>query len=220
MKKIRTNIYTIQKDPFNLEDALNSIQDSKDSILYTNCTSSLRIRNTKLDVQFDTALYSEEKEVLILLIQGGKLSSDDFRKQLDMRNISYHEVVFAKRNFKDIEKEKEIWFARDGEFLDNAANDSKRKGYDVCSFYPTIKGKFDIRYNTDSDGTVVLGRQEIRGVIEFEDKYILLINHIEDCNVYYKKALKILAKRGILATMEKDDEWEVNRAIKQYKKEL
>ena len=210
MKNMRTNIYTIQKNPSNIINALNSVLNSKENILFTNCKSFLRVGNVKYNVQFDTAFFSEENEILILLIHGGKLTPEEFKYLLDKRNIPYHEVVFDVKEYKEAEDEKEIWFARDGNFLDTAAWDSKRKGFDICIFYPTLKGKFDIQYNTDLEGTVSLDRQEIRGVVEFEDKLVLLINHLEDCNVYYKKAIKILTKRGINVTMDKEDSWYKN----------
>ena len=219
MKNMRTNIYTIQKNPSNIKDALNRIQYSRENILFTNCTSYLKVGNVKFKVQFDTALFSEENEMLILLIHGGELTSEDLKQQLEERNIPFHEVSFDIKEYKDLEEEKEIWFARDGEFLDDAASNSKRKGYDLCTFYPTVKGKFDIQYNTDLEGTVALDRQEIRGIVEFDDKIILLINHVEDCNVYYKKALKILANRGIAVTMDQPENWNKKHEEKQYKKE-
>ena len=218
MKSTRMNIETIQKDGSNLESTLNSIKNSENNILFTNCTSLLKVGNKKFQVQFNTALYCDTKELLILGMHGGKMTPDTWEEELARRNITYHEVVFDVKEYRDSDEEKQLWFARDGLSLENAITDSKRKGMDTCTFYPTLKGKLEIKYNSDLEGTVALDRQEIRGVIEFEDKLILIINHTEDCNVYYKKALRLLSKNDIATMMETPDGWNRKNVPKQYKK--
>jgi len=214
------DIWAIQHQPEEVYTALDGLENSQDNTLFTNCRSYLRVGERKLYVQFDTAFFNEEKERLILLMQNGLLTLDQFREILTKKQISYNEVSFMKTMPLSQTEMKEIWFARDRDVLTDAIQDSKRKEIDVCEYYPALGGRFELRYPTDEDSFVPLERQAIRGAMVLEDKIIVLMSNSNEKNVDFREAMKVLQENDMTPLIITDErELDPETLPKQYKKE-
>ena len=201
MVKSNLDVWAIQKYPEELSIALSNIKgDSKNNILFSNCSCDMRIGNKHVNRNFDTMLYAEDSDTLVILMKDGKVTASDIRKNLDDRNILYHEVVFDREEdheYRDDESIKELWFAREPYVLEDAFIDSKNRCYNECIYYPVVDGSLELQYlNNNKELSMVDGRI-FRGVVEFPDKMILLINQNDPRNITKKDIMKLFGKHEI-----------------------
>lgn len=216
MESSKLDIWAIQHNPDEIDTALDNITDSATNILYTNCISKLKIGGRVFKIEFDTMFQSEENDMLILIMRGSKVTVEDLKRKLAERGITYNEIVFENSEYQDYDNDlKEIWFARDESVLKDALNDSKKKGNDVARYNPVIKGKLSFKYfsrqylETDGEPPIeTFERIRTRGMIETDDKIILLVNSEEDRNIYYKQALKVLSNTGMTPVIEDYESYE------------
>lgn len=202
MESSKLDIWAIQHYPEEVENALNRITDNNSNVLFTNCISILHMSDRKFKIEFDTAFFSDKDDTLIVLMRGSKMTREEFIERLKRRNIGFSEVVFSDSKFKDYDEPlKEIWFARDVSVLEDAVVESKKKGISSCRYNPIMRGMFLLKYPLE-ESSEVLDFQELRGIVELEDKTIILINNLEDRNVYFKKALEVFSKLGITPIIE------------------
>lgn len=183
------DIWAIQHYPQEIMHAIDGLEDSRDNILYNNCRSYLRVGEKKLLVQFDTALFCEDKERLVLLQQNGEFTPDMLRTLLDDKKIPYHEVTFLEGRPLPQDELKEIWFARDQQVLDDALKESKSKGIDVCEYYPDLGGRLELRYTDDDGNYIAFYKQSMRGAILLEDKIVILMSRGNRRNINFQQAL-------------------------------
>ena len=94
MQNINKVIFAIQDDEETLRHALNKVRNTKENILITNCISRLKLGESKLHVIFDTFLYNDDKNVLIMIKDSSIVTPDLFRELLDENNVSYNELNF------------------------------------------------------------------------------------------------------------------------------
>lgn len=216
------DIWAVQTDPKEVITALDNIKTDNDIILYTNLVCNFKIGNEDITSrQFDTFLYSEENDILVLLMRGGKASADDIRDYLDNKQLKYNEIVFAP-SVKDYEDEytgPEIWFAREKYVLDDAIADSIEKGSKKeCEFYPFLPANLNLGYltNSKSDNFSVEGRL-FRGVIKLEDKIILLVSQNDPRNVTTSEVNEVLNKYGIEYTILDNSDFDLSKSLKSSK---
>lgn len=187
------DIWAIQNIPTELDLAINNIkQDSKYNILYCNCACNFTVGNTFLTSKnFDTMFYSEDSDMLILLQKEGIVSSKDLKEKLSARGIQY--TNFDLGNLSDTTLletvNKEIWFARDKSTLLEALQDSKEKGINRTIYYPNVQSSIQMGYIDANCELVELEGRCMQGVIDLEDKMILIIlekgkNGIREIDVY------------------------------------
>lgn len=63
------DIWAVQDDPEEVITALDNIKTDNDIILYTNALCKFQIGNENITSrQFDTFLYSEENDILVMLM--------------------------------------------------------------------------------------------------------------------------------------------------------
>ena len=214
------DIWAIQHNPEEVYTALDGLEETQENTLYNNCISYLRVGDRKLYVQFDTAFYNEEKERLILLMKDGLLTRDQFVEILNRKGIPFNEVTFMQMDPLTQDELKEIWFAKDRDVLTDAIQDSKRKGIDVCQYFPDLGGRFELRYPVGEDQLVMLDRQGIRGAMVLEDKIIVLMSNSREENVKYPQALEVLQENDMTPfIMVGERELPIEELPKQYKKE-
>lgn len=187
------DIWAIQNIPTELDLAINNIkQDSKYNILYCNCACNFTVGNTFLTSKnFDTMFYSEDSDMIILLQKEGIVSSKDLKEKLSARGIQY--TNFDLGNLSDTTLletvNKEIWFARDKSTLLEALQDSKEKGINRTIYYPNVQSSIQMGYIDANCELVELEGRCMQGVIDLEDKMILIIlekgkNGIREIDVY------------------------------------
>lgn len=196
MSKSNLDVWAIQKYPDELKSALSNVKkDSSKNILYTNCISQLSLGNVNIDsIVFDTFLYAEDSDTLIMLMKYCGVDANDIRKYLDSNNINYNEVCLSNdQNYTDYDSDMpELWFAREEYVLREALEETRNTYYsNSCIFYPNINGELSLNYSDDIKIYEIDGRK-ISGVITTTDKAILLINQNDDRNLKYDDVLKIL----------------------------
>ncbi len=212
-------IRVINDRPEDVLNAIKGIKDSEDNTMYNNCISYLRVGEKVLYIQFGAALLSEDKDKLILLVKDGLITSEEFRKLLDNKNIPYNEITFMESMPLSQNVDKKIWFAREEGILREALRDSKEKGIDECNYYPGIHGRFELRYPSESKPVPFI-RQAIKGAITLEDKIILLMSNSKKMNITPREACEIVFDEDIIIRMVAGDKSLPEKEIKQYKKEL
>lgn len=221
MKNSKFDVWAIQHYPQEMATALEGVKSSPRNTLFTNCTSYLRVGDRVLHVHFDRALYCEESQRLILLMQNAQLSTDEFRKMLDERGIEFQEVRFIKTKGMKNEKTRELWFAQTPEVLEDALKESKAKGIDTCDYYPEIRGVLELRYLCpDNFKMITFDSQLIRGVEVLDDKIVLNLKQGGKKQVEYHDVLKLLQQYDYAPSIRKGVYNLPKSALpKQYKKE-
>lgn len=220
MANTNYDIWAIQQYPQEIVNAIDGLEDSQDNILYNNCRSYLRIGDRKLKIQFDTALFCEDKERLILLKRDGNLTPDMLRMILDEKKIPYNEVTFLEGQPVQQDELKEIWFARDKYVLDDALRESRDKGIDVCEYYPDLGGRLELRYTDDDGHYVTFYKQSIRGAMILEDKIIILMGRGNKRNINFQQALCSIYDNDMVPQMVVGErELPIDQIPRQYKKE-
>lgn len=193
------DVWAIQARKEELINALDKIKTDKDIILFTNLLSNFKLGHQTITCeQFDTVLYSEENDILIMLMRDGAANATDIRKYLDKKGFMYHEVNFAPSSIQreDDNTIPEIWFAREQSVVEDAFKDTLSKDVKKeFEYYPFLTGGLTLGYttNVEREDLSYLGqeRQEefpvdgriFRGLVKLEDKLILLINQGEKRNV-------------------------------------
>lgn len=198
MQNKNKKIFAIQDNEETLIHALNKIRNTKDNILITNCISRLRIGESKLHVIFDTILYNDEKNILIMIKDSSTVTPDVFREMLDANNVGYNEIKFREYlHFDKPETSKDLFFATDISNFKFCIDESKRKEIDSCTYYPAMTGHFTIKYFYDKEKQEQLDDYYIKGILELDDKIILIVKENEESNLYFKKILYELENKGM-----------------------
>ena len=169
------NIWAIQNEGKKLEKALDNVTKEGLNLLYRNCISKLTIgNNIEATRQFDTCLYSEVNDLLIMLMRNGERTSKHIKQYLNDKGIVYHEIKFSslKDKYKNESESPELWFVNDKRALESAIKDSKNNGFTTCSFYPNVNSDLSFCYRCDED-QVMFEQITFKGLVIFPDKVIL-----------------------------------------------
>jgi len=219
MEKTKLDILLVQNDPRELYNALKKINSaSNENILFSNCISSVKVGNQFLNLQFDRAFYSNK---LVLVRRNCKIDHEDFKGVLDEWKIKYQEVVFddSKFNYNSRKEIKNVYFPRGSESLIESLEDSKRKGITSCNYYTEVKGLIALKYYLTNGDLELLDARNTKGLIELDDKLIMLVDQDEKRNIKVDKALRILKREGISINISEETENIIGEdKVKQYKK--
>lgn len=200
--KSNLDVWAIQYHPEELLVALQQLKDGI-NIIYSNCTCDLKIGSQTIkNRQFDTILYNEESDILILLMRGGKATKQDIIKYLEKNNKQYGEVTFDSTAFDDYydsDNVPELWFAREKYVLDDALEDSKRQNIMTCEFYPLIDGTMNLGYIIGVEEQISIDDRIFKGLLKLDDKLVLIIN--QSNNVDKKGKCRNMSVDDILNTM-------------------
>ena len=181
------DIWAIQFYPKKLYTALNRIGDGV-NIVYSNVISNLKLDNENIvGRSFNTVLYNDDKKILIMLMDGCIANKSDIVKYLAQNNKKFVEIRFMINKQKNnSDEEREFWFVKDEIVLEEAVKNSFNKSYDKCKIDPNVKGSFDLSYKNNDHKKMIINKVDIKGVIEFKDKIILLL----DNDINYVDVLK------------------------------
>ncbi len=212
-------IRVINHNPEEVYNAIEGLEESDYLTLFKNCKSYLRVGNKRINIQFDTALISEDKDRMVLLMKDGLLGSDSLESILNKKNIKYNSVTFMDSIPMNIDDQREICFAREESNLRSALKDSKEKGISVCGYYPDMSGRFELRYPLEDNHLVPFERQAIKGVVLLEDKMILMMSNSKDMNLKYHDVIKALYEEDIVPMIVMGEYNIEDEKVKQYIKE-
>lgn len=220
------DVWAIQTLPEELNTALDNVKTDNDIILFTNVKSEFSLGDEQITSrQFDTFLYSEENDILVMLMRGGRVTADNIREYLDKKDFSYHEVSFARSpiNHKDDLSIPELWFAREEYVVEDAFKDSIARGSKKdFEYFPFLTGNLSLNYRTDDEEEDLSFLEEqkpesysvdgrlFRGLIKLEDKIILLISQGETRNVNASDIGKIAQKYGFTYTILANEDFKLS----------
>ena len=182
------DVWAIQYYPEELYNALNNINDGL-NIIYSNVKSDLYIGKEKVKSrQFDTILYNEESDILIMLARAGIANKEDVIKYLDSNGKRYVEIDFDYRIFDYKEKYNvpEIWFSRERYVLEDAIQDSLNKGITKAKFYPCIKSELKLGFLSRYHKYINLDSINFKGLLQLEDKIVLIVNEKNNVDKFGK----------------------------------
>ena len=196
------DVWAIQYYPEELLTALTQIKEGM-NIIYSNLTCAFRIGSKEIKTrQFDTILYNEESDILIMLMRGGQAKKEDMIKYLEDNNKQYTEVSFAPtiEYYRDSDSIPELWFAREEYVIKDALNDSKIKGINYLEYYPNVIGNINLGYITNSNNSnISIDGRSIKGLIKLEDKIVLIINqeNNKDKNLDFRSIISIIRENNM-----------------------
>ena len=196
MKRKVLDIWAIINYPKELYTALAQLKT--DVTIFENVICEFRIGAHVLqNRQFDKIIYSEESDTIILLTRGGKATIEQAEKYLQEHKIDYNKVVFIEDTtpYED-DGSKEYWFARDLYVLEDALNDSLNKGLKDCEYDATLKACLTFKYLGKNDRKYQLIKIPFKGMLELDDKFILITNSKYNKNITYDMVLDTLDKKG------------------------
>ena len=203
MSKNFLDIWAVQSYAHELPIALDNIT-TDDAIIFENAIIELKIDEEKImDKIFCCVIYSEESDVMIMIMKNSPVTSEDAKNYLDSKGIPYHSVTFIEDiNEYEIEvTTPEIWFARDSQGVEDAVCDSKSKDLESLSFTfnPETKSRLKFHFLTSTEKNKITfdGKIRFKGMVKLEDKIILLVEHDDITDKSIKKSvIKILKKHG------------------------
>ena len=196
------DVWAIQYYPEELLTALTQIKEGM-NIIYSNLTCAFRIGSKDIKTrQFDTILYNEESDILIMLMRGGVAKKEDIIKFLEDNNKPYSEVTFSPSviEYNDKDSIPELWFAREEYVIKDALNDSKIKGINYLEYYPNVIGNINLGYITNSNNSnISIDGRSIKGLIKLEDKIVLIINqeNNKDKNLDFINIISIIRENNM-----------------------
>lgn len=194
--KSNLDVWAIQKDPEHVLTALKLLEyQDDDIILFTNCITKFRIGDRRITTrQFDTVLTSPKNDIVIFLQRDGIAEPSDMARFLDKRNFSYQVVVgeYISDNYINDEEIPELWFAREEFVLKDALEESLSKGITSCMLYNKLDGELSVGYYKQDGNFIEIEGRFLQGIVETEDKMILMINHKEERNLDFNDVARIV----------------------------
>ena len=198
MQNLNKKIFAIQDDLDTLKSAIIKVRNTDNNLLVTNCISRLKLGNQKLHIIFDTLLYNDDKNILIMIKDSSVVSPELFKKMLNNNNVGYNELNFREYlHFDKPETSKELFFATSISNLKYVIEKSMKNGSDSCTYYPTITGHFTLKYFYNKEKQEQLDDYYIKGLLELDDKIILIIKESTEPTLYFKRILYELEKMNI-----------------------
>lgn len=199
MKNDVLDIWAVQSYKDELYTALSNIKYD-DVVVFENLFVNLKINDRLIkNILFNTAIFSEKSDVLILLSNDSPAKREDAIKYLDEAEYNYHLVSFEEHEIKSSDsKRKEFWFARDPYVVSEACDDSlsknARKHY---SFEKFTQAELLFGY-IGRDGLMCGCGKTIyfKGKINLEDKIILIVNNGDNIFNKQQQMEKILINKG------------------------
>ena len=177
MSKI-LDIWAIQGNAEELPVALACIK-ANDTIVFENAVINLTIGGNLIkDKIFGCAIFSEESDVLVLILQNAKVSAEDAKRILDENGIDYHLVSFQRPwRVKQKKESPEIWFAKDSYVVVDACNDTLNKGVKNLTYKidRDIVSILEFQYEDNNKKlNTFTSKIVFTGAITLDDKIILL----------------------------------------------
>ena len=205
--KSNLDVWAIQKDKEETKTALKNVKkDSNGNILYLNCWCKFYIGEKAIKGRlFDACFYSEESDTLIIFSKG-QINEEEIKNYLEESKIQYTTVRFKGQSKEYIGNDwfPEVWFAREEYVLRDAIEDSLSKCVEDCTYFPNREAGFSLSYRDELDSDHEIEGRFCKGILNFDDKIVLLISQDDKRNLKRETVEKILKEKEI-AYIVKDE---------------
>jgi len=196
------DVWVIQYHPEDLKSALEGLKDEGTILLFSNALCKFDIGGVEIKSrQFDTFLYSEENDLLVLLMRGGKATINDMREELDKQKVNYQEIVLAPdiNEYEDGNLIPQVWIVRDADVLEEALKDVlKSECVGVVDYYPNLEGKLELDYVANDDlGVSNLNCRLFKGLVQLEDRIIMMVYQENKKNFQIEQVYKLIKQCGL-----------------------
>lgn len=189
--KTNLDIWAIQYYPECLKTALDNIKYGSKVFLFRNCVCKFSVGINEITTrQFDTVLYSDESDLLVMLMKDGNAKDSQIIEYLNKRNIPFEERnLGAKLNdYQDGDNIPELWFIRETYVLQDAIKESKNRKIKVAKFYKNTESVLTLTGLENKE----LIRIEGKGIVQLEDKVCIIINHGFEKNMIEEEVKKCI----------------------------
>ena len=199
--KNNIKVQLIENDRKELTNILSQI-NSGFSIIYSNSKINIKIGNHEVNTEYKTILYNEKNNTLIILSNNSMFDSVDLINYLEDNNLLYGEITFKKSDeVLDDKICSNIHIVNSKKELEKILLSNKDNNYNACLFYPFLNCKFHLRYESIYDELYDIFIQQYNGLIQFENKLILINDKI--C---IKSILNLLNNKDIIVDLITDQE--------------
>lgn len=211
------DVYAIQGIKEELEFSVSQIKEGFNYV-YSNLVCSFIIGNEKITTKcFDTILYNEESDILIMLLRNGVVSKEDLIQELEKNGKEYGEITFDKMDDEEINLDEnlpEFWFAREQYVLEDGLDESINKGILNCEIYPNVYGSITLSYITNhTNMEVPIDGRVLKGVVLLDDKWIFFINQKDNAdkkgesrNMDLENIVNVVKEKGLSYTVNNSTE--------------
>ncbi len=206
--KSNLDVWAIQKDKDETRIALKNVKkDSCGNILYLNCWCDFYIADKVIKGRlFDSFFYSEDSDTLILFSKG-QISEEEIENYLKEFGIEYTVVRFKTPTTKEYVGNDwfpDIWFAREEYVLREAIDDSLSKCIEDCTYFPNKEAGVSLSYRDEFDVNHEIEGRFCKGVLNFDDKIVLLISQDDKRNLKRETVEKILKEKDIACIVKEE----------------
>ena len=218
------DIWSIQCKSEEILYALDGIQNKGTIILFTNLESSFEMAGVEVNKRFDNVLWvkQEIKETdriekngrLIKFMEGSKFSEDtqiseklsfnkgdqlglnEIKKILEEKGVKYIQLDSKQRKIEDdslFDKNiPEVWTVRFLEVLESGITANNKE----ATIYPDIESSLTLKYFETENTGYLIDRIDFKGLVVFNDKVFLLVNHTKKELSNYKKDMQQIIRGG------------------------
>jgi len=206
--KSNLDVWAIQKDKEETRIALKNVKkDSTGNILYLNCWCKFRIGDKSIKSRlFDSCFYSEESDTLILFSKG-QISEEEIENYLKEFGIEYTIIRFRNTitgEYTASEWFPDVWFAREEYVLRDAIDDSLSKYVEDCIYFPNKEASLSLSYRDENDEDQEIEGRFCKGVLNFDDKIVLLISQDDKRNLTRPTVERILKEKEIAYILKEE----------------
>lgn len=170
-------IKAIQYNTEELYPTLDSLTDGF-NIIYSNLKSSIKLNGMRLTTRkFDTMLYNEEDNIIILLMRDGLLSKEDIIEYLEIYEKPYAEITFLENVYDEYKNDKnvpELVFVNNKKDLCEELAYCWCNGEYKCKYYILLSSTSNFGYMDKYDYRFSIDKRSYKGVLKFNNKLILL----------------------------------------------
>lgn len=183
---------------------LEKLKDEGLNLLFTNCILSLKITlDSTLATQFDTCLYNEDSNFL-LLIDRGNIETNDLKQILKKKDIPFHEAFYHREKpfNNDGSQLKPVYFVKDMSALEEMVKTSKKNS--TCIYYPKLGSSVIVKYHDDDEIAFPLDNESCSGLINCPDKFIFLLNSSRNKEQFFADVQDIFERSKMSLVVENE----------------
>lgn len=183
-----TNIDILAVDFNNnaFDEALHNLPKDGLNVLFTNCISELNIgENHYILNKYDSCIYNENKNILILIKREENNSYNDIKDYLGKKDVPFHEVrftIFDDYSEGDYDVPK-LWFANSNASLIRAIENIKQQENDNCVYYPFVESKLTISFQGGKQN-IPFEEFTFEGLVQFENQCIFTTSNQKTLKKY------------------------------------